>query len=85
MSTIIDRLPKRQYTKTEVCLALADPENFIAGNIASIKLPVRHTERLKRDILKTNLLQVFGITESEYDRLKLLRASWCELIFIKLM
>jgi len=66
-------------------MALQDPENFIAGNIAAIKLPTNATANLKRDVLRTGLLQQFGITEKEYDQLKIFTVTQGELILNKLM
>ena len=83
--SIVDRIPKRKYTKTEICQLLHDPENFLLGNLAAINLTTRATETLKRDVLRSGLLQQFGITETEYDHLKIFTVTQGELILNKLM
>lgn len=83
--SILDRIPKRKYTKTEICQLLADPENFIAGNFAAIKIHTQATGLLKRDVIRSGLLEQFGITEEEYDQLRLLTVTQGELILNKLM
>lgn len=83
--SILDRIPKRKYSKTEICQLLADPENFIAGNFAAIKIHTQATGMLKRDVIRSGLLKEFGITEEEYDQLRLLTVTQGELILNKLM
>jgi len=83
--SIVDRIPKRKYTKTEICQLLADPENFISGNIAAINTTKRANQNLKRDVLRSGLLQQFGITETEYDQIRIFTVTQGELILNKLM
>lgn len=83
--SILDRIPKRKYTKTEICQLLADPENFINGNLAVINVTTNATLTLKRDVKRSGLLQQFGITEKEYDQLKIFTVTQGELILNKLM
>jgi hypothetical protein len=83
--SILGRIPKRKYTKTEICQLLADPENFINGNLAVINVNTNATLTLKRDVKRSGLLQQFGITEKEYDQLKIFTVTQGELILNKLM
>lgn len=84
-ASLLERIPKRKYSKTEICQLLADPENFIAGNIAAITISKRAKEHLKRDVLRSGLLQQFGITEEEYNRLQIFTITQGELILNKCM
>lgn len=83
--SILERIPKRKYSKKEICQLLADPENFINGNIAAINTSKRANEQLKRDVLRSGLLQQFGITVSEYDCIRVFTVTQGELILNKLM
>jgi len=83
--SLLERIPKRKYSKKEICQLLADPDNFINGNIAAINIGTRASENLKRDVLRSGLLQQFGITEQEYDHLKIFTVTQGELILNKLM
>lgn len=84
-ASILDRIPKRKYSKKEICQLLADPENFITGNIAAINIGTKAKINLKRDVLRTGLLNQFGITETDYDHLKTFTVTQGELILNRLM
>lgn len=73
-------IPKRKYTKKEMCMLLRDPENFINNNLSNIPYSASHNRQLKRDILKAGLLKKMGITENEYDRIKTFTITQGELI-----
>jgi hypothetical protein len=83
--SLLERIPKRKYSKKEICQLLADPENFINGNIAAINTSKRANEQLKRDVLRSGLLQQFGITVTEYDCIRVFTVTQGELILNKLM
>ena len=84
-ASLLERIPKRKYSKKEICQLLADPESFITGNIAAINIGKHATATLKKDVQRSGLLHQFGITEQQYDCIKIFTVTQGELILNKLM
>jgi hypothetical protein len=74
--------PIRAYSKTDLCYILRNPQVNLAAPGAD---RAYKRETLKKKIIDAQLLPSLGITEDEYNRIKIFTTSQSELIIRTLL